>query len=121
MLGKLSLSAVAAAVTVALPLAMITTDAAEAAQCYGYFTYHADGKSKSYALNAAISGWSSAVGSKYGKYYAYWSHASYKSTWCTQYDYYWTCWAKAQPCYWAPSYKPSYKPSYHSGGGSSGY
>jgi hypothetical protein len=122
-IGSLSLSALAAAVTIAVPLAMVTTETAQAAQCYGYVTYHADGKSKSYAINAAIGGWSSYVASKYGKSYSYWSHAIYKSTWCSQYDYYWTCWAKAEPCYWAPSYKPSYKPSYHKsyGGGGGGY
>ena len=86
-IGSLSLSALAAAVTVAVPLAMVTTETAQAAQCYGYVTYHADGKSRSYAVNAAISGWSSYVASKYGKSYAYWSHAVYKSTWCSQYDY----------------------------------
>jgi hypothetical protein len=120
-IGKFSLSAVAAALTVALPLAVATD--AQASQCYGYYTYHADGKSQSYALNAAIGGWSAYVASHYGKAYAYWSHAVYPKTWCTQYDYYWTCWAKAEPCYWAPSYTPSYKP-YHKpsyGGGSSGY
>jgi len=117
-IAKLSLSAVAAAVTVALPLALVTTDAAQAAQCYGYYTFKSDHyDSRKQALNAAIGGWSGWVSSHYGKPYAYWSHARYPSTWCKQYDYYWICWAKAQPCYWAPSYKPAYKPSYNSGGG----
>jgi hypothetical protein len=123
-IGKFSLSAVAAALMVALPLA-VATDAQASAQCYGYYTFKSDQyQSKSAALNAAIGGWSAYVASHYGKSYAYWSHAAYPSTGCSQYGYYWVCWAKAEPCYWAPpSYRPSYKP-YHKpsyGGGSSGY
>ena len=121
-IGKFLLSAVSAAVMVALPLA-VTTDAAQASQCYGYLTYKSDHYDyRKTALNAAISGWSGSAGSKYGKSYSYWSHAAYRSTGCDQYDYYWVCWAKAQPCYWAPSYKPSYKPYRKSyGGGGGGY
>ena len=124
-IGKYVLSAVVTAFTAALPLA-VANDAAQASQCYGYYTAKADGQSKSYAINAAISAWSYWVASHYGKPYAYWSHAAYPSTGCSQYGYSWTCWAKAEPCYWAPSYTPSYKPSYHKpsfsgGGGSSGY
>ena len=79
-IGKFVLSAVAAALTVALPLA-VTTDAAQAAQCYGYYTYKSDQyQSRSAALNAAIGGWSSYVASHYGKPYSYWSHAAYPST-----------------------------------------
>ena len=118
-IGKYPLFAFVAAFTVALPLA-VANDAQAAPSCYGYYTAHANGKSKSYAINAAIAAWSYYVASHYGKSYSYWSHAQYRSTWCSQYDYYWTCWAKAQPCYWAPSYTPSYKSYKRSGGGGGG-
>lgn len=124
-IGKISFPALVAASALALPLAM--SDGAQAGpSCYGYYTAQANGSSRSYALNAAIGAWSYWVASHYGKAYSNWNYAQYKSTWCSQYGYSWTCYAKAEPCYYAPpSYTPSYKPSYrphpYSGGGGSGY
>jgi len=121
-IGKILASAVVAAVSVALPLA-VSTEAAQAAQCYGYLTYKSDHyQYRKTALNAAISGWEGYAKSKYGGAYDSWSHASYKTTGCDQYDYYWICWAKAQPCYWVSSYHaPTYHKKSYGGGGGSGY
>jgi hypothetical protein len=122
-IGKFAISAFVAVVTAALPLAIASESAQAGPSCYGYYKFTSGQyKTKYAALNAAINGWSGYVASHYGRAYSYWNHASYPSTGCDQYDYYWVCWAKAQPCYWAPSYK-SYKPSYHKsyGGGGSGY
>src|SRR5438445_3768464 len=105
-IGKYVLSAVVTAFTAALPLA-VANDAAQASQCYGYYTAKADGQSKSYAINAAIRAWSYWVASHYGKPYAYWSHAVYPSTGCSQYDYSSTSWPNAAPYSCAPSSTPS--------------
>ena len=121
-IGKFALSAFVAVVTAALPLALANEAAQAGPSCYGYYTFKSGQyQSRGAALNAAISGWSGYVASHYGRAYSYWNHASYRKTWCDQYDYYWVCWAKAQPCYWAPHYTPSYKYKKSYGGGGSSY
>jgi hypothetical protein len=84
---------------------------AEAAQCKGrYITAKAQGGVRKSTISKAIGAWEYVVAQRYGKYWSDWDHASQRKTWCEGYTGYWTCWARAYPCY--------YK---YSGGGSSGY
>lgn len=119
-IGKYVLGLAAVGV-LATGLSVTGADTALAAQCKGKFvTAKADGGNRKGTISKAIGAWEYVVLHRYGKYWSEWDHASSRSTWCEGYSGYWTCWAKAYPCYYAPKvyYK---KKSYKGGGGGSGY
>jgi hypothetical protein len=113
-IGKYTRYLAAIAFAFGLSFAFGGSSAQAAQQCYGYYTGQGKDYNKKQAKYQAVYNWEQWVASRYGKYYADWDYASYKSVWCDYRYSYWYCWAKARPCYYGGG-------GGGGGGGGSGY